>query len=172
MKDITQKTILEEEICSRQVIMFGIFLVMGILIMIYPFTTIQELNQESLLFIFCTWLLGVPFTFLIGLRNILRVTKIYRLIKQGEFEVREDILTDKYLVGSSSNGDDDDSYCQFTFKNYSELTNKNVKVTRREYEKAKEGDKYYLVFVSVRPFPIRHYSQKEYFYRGKLTHDN
>lgn len=41
----------------------------------------------------------------------------------------------------SSHGDDDDSYCQFTFKNYSELTNKNVKVTRREYEKAKEGDK-------------------------------
>lgn len=72
----------------------------------------------------------------------------------------------------SSHGDDDDSYCQFTFKNYSERTNKNVKVTRREYEKAKEGDKYYLVFVSVRPFPIRHYSQKEYFYRGKLTHDN
>lgn len=167
MTEISADLILKEEKSARQIIMFGIFLVMGILIMIYPFTTIQALNQESLLFIFCTWLLGVPFTFLIGLRNILRVTKIYRLIKRGEFEVREDILTDKYLVGSSSNGNDDDSYCQFTFKNYSELTNKNVKVTRREYEEAKEGDKYYLVFVPIRPFPIRHYPQKEYSYTYK-----
>ena len=92
----------------------------------------------------------------------MKVLKTVSLIKRGQYEIREDELVDTYMGAHGKNSDSGDSYCQFTFRNYSDATGKNITVSRKDYEKARIGDKYYLVFVAIQKAPIRLYPKKEY----------
>lgn len=168
MKEINGDEILRGEKYRLQVFLFGIFGVAGLLAVIYPLASAKKIVADTIVLeIIMLGAFGIPFGYFLGVRRIRKILKTVRLIKQGKYVVTEDELVDTYMGGHGKNSDTDDSYCQFTFRNYSETTGKNVTVSRREYEKAKRGDRYYLVFVATQKSPIRVYSQKEYFYQAE-----
>lgn len=163
MKEIDKNLILQGEKYRLQIFLFGIFGVIGIAAIVYPFASAEEVVPDTIVLAFIMlFAFGIPFGYFLGIRKILRILKTVRLIKNGQYKILEDVLVDVYMGGHGKNSDTDDSYCQFTFKNYSDVTGKNVIVSRSEYDKAQKGDKYYLVFVATQKSPIRCYSQKDY----------
>lgn len=156
---------LKEENYIVQLICFGIFMLAGIAVAIYPI--VGRLPLVAAIVIEAG--LGIPFGYLLGFRKIKKIIKIISGIKHEQYTVQIDELIDKTMVSGGKNSDTEDTYCQFTFKEYSEKTGKNICVKRTEYTKAKRGDKYYLVFLPLQKEPIRIYSQKENYYRQKAN---
>lgn len=161
MREITSDRMLKEENYIAQLICFGIFMLAGVAVAIYPI--VGRLPLVAVIVIEAG--LGIPFGYFLGLRKIIKICKIIKYIKHGEYTVQIDELTSKRMVSGGLHSDTDDSYCQFTFKDYSKRAGKNICVKRTEYDKAKRGDKYYLVYLPIQKEPIRIYPQKEYYYK-------
>lgn len=164
VKQITAEEILNDENYGLQIALFGVFGVAGLTLTLYPFLGVGEMTQDRIIMaIILLAAFGIPFGYCLGVRRIYRILRTIHLIKKGEYLIAEDELTDKYMGGHGKNSDTDDSYCQFTFSSYSARTQKNVIVSRKEHDKAKVGDLYYLVFLKTQTAPIRMYPKKEYF---------
>lgn len=60
-------------------------------------------------------------------------------IKNGEYTIVEDFVTYKRMTHKGSSSDNDDSYCQLDFKDYSSKFGKAVCVKRKVYEETKKA---------------------------------
>lgn len=146
-KKITSQFLVKEYHGTRTQILFSVFVILGIIVFLCPLLYLNSAGiKNCLLGMLLTSFISIPFCVL-GLKYILEAQKRTRQFKNGEYEIVEDFVTHKQMVQHGSTSDTSDSYCQISFFDYSEKTGKAVVVTRKEYDKTKKGDRFYMVYV-------------------------
>jgi hypothetical protein len=167
---ITKEKIVKGSKSKFQIVVFSICTAVGFLMIILPFllTRKLDLNSISLSAIFFV-AFGIPFGYVIGLRNLLKTIKAQKSINADSYKIVIDKIIDMSTVASGRTSDMDDSFCQLTLQYYSNKTNENVCVSFNEFRKLHIGDRCILVFMNNGNKPTNIYPGNEYFLDQSLA---
>lgn len=134
---ITTKFLLKEYRCVFPLIAFSIFVLLGLLCLVISFTYNKSFTEILPMLCFMA-VIAFLFCFF-GLKNIIKIMRKKSTIKNGEYTIVEDFVTYKRMTHKGSSSDNDDSYCQLDFKDYSSKFGKAVCVKRKVYEETKKA---------------------------------
>lgn len=163
MKNITYDFLLEELKSKRAISALSVFSLCGFVIPFVPFLVLKTIDANSLIsFAFLLLVFGVPFGYLIGLRNIIATARIHSDIKNYRFSVSIDEIVDMQVAINGRASDMDDSYCKLYLKTYSEDKKSTVSVYASTFRKLKIGDQCILVFVKSEKYPVLVFAGNEY----------
>lgn len=143
---ITKKFLLREYRATFKTLLFSIFIAAGLFCFICPVFYCHDVRNLLLNMMFML-IISIPFC-IIGIKNVLKITKRSKAIKNSNYMVLEDVVTKKQMLHKGKSSDTSDSYCQLDFQNYSKKTGKAVVVKRSVYNETKKGDLFYLVYVN------------------------
>ena len=112
---ITKEKIVKGSKSKFQIVVFSICTAVGFLMIILPFllTRKLDLNSISLSAIFFV-AFGIPFGYVIGLKNLLKTIKAQKSINADSYKIVIDKIIDMSTVASGRTSDMDDSFCQLT----------------------------------------------------------
>jgi hypothetical protein len=160
---ITKEKIKKDAKTKEQISALSVFALIGLFIPIIPFLFTDNIDTNTIIsFVFFLLVFGIPFGYFIGLRKIIKTLYKDKCIKNDEFVIVEDTITDLYATSNCAKYDMDDSFCQLTLKYYSEKSGKNVSIPNKIFRKLKEGDKCTLIFVKNIKVPFLVYPGNEY----------
>ena len=134
---ITTKFLLKEYRCVFPLIAFSIFVLLGLLCLVIPFTYNKSFTE--ILPMLCFMAVIAFFVLFLWTKKYYKNYAQKSTIKNGEYTIVEDFVTYKRMTHKGSSSDNDDSYCQLDFKDYSSKFGKAVCVKRKVYEKTKKA---------------------------------
>lgn len=164
MKNITYDYLIKELKSKRTISVLSIFSLCGFIIPFIPFLVLKTININSLIsFAFLFLAFGLPFGYLIGLRNIIATSKIFSDIKNKRFAISVDEIIDMKISKNGRASDMDDSYCKLYLKKYSEDKKSTVSVYASTFRRLKKGDQCILVFTRTEKYPVLVFAGNEYY---------
>lgn len=163
MQKLTKEKILKDFYVRRKMAVYCIFFILGIFVTFSPLLYFRKIHFNSVFgTVFCFLIFGIGIGYFCGLRHIIKTVGIRKKIIQDKYRIIEDVVIDKELTNGSGVEDDSDDYCMLTFRDYSNRTDKCIRITAETYRRTKIGDKYYLIYVDGIEEPIEIYPAKEY----------
>ncbi len=160
---ITKDILMQDLQIKGRTLAFGIFTIVGFLIPFAPFTVNNEINKYSIgYFIMLAIVFGVPFGYVIGLRNIINSYRAKKCIENLDITIMVDKITELYVSNNEDTNGNSDSYSKLELKNYSKKYDKYVSVTFKTFRKLKKGDQCILVFVPFVKKPFFVYPGNKY----------
>lgn len=163
MKNITHDYLIKELKSKRAISALSVFSLCGFIIPFIPFLVLKTINANSLIsFVFLFLVFGLPFGCLIGLKNIIKTSKVHNDMKNKRFSISVDEIVDMKLSKNGRASDMDDSFCKLYLKKYSEDKKSTVSVYASIFRKLKKGDQCVLVFVRSEKYPVLVFAGNEY----------
>ncbi len=157
-KRITKDLLLKDYNGYRKIFLFSIFVIAGFAVLLSPIIYCSSLkNMIANMALMC--LIAIPFCGL-GLKNIIGVSKRLKQIKQGQYNIIEDVVTHKQMMHRGKSGDTSNNYCQLSFEKYSKQSGKAVIVKRKVYDSSKKGDLFYMIYIDGKL--LGYYPQEKY----------
>ena len=148
MKILNKSIILKEQNFTSRIFYSSLFFVIGVIITISPLIYLKTLNLNSIIGIaVCFVCFGIPFGYFWGLRSLIPTLQERKALINGNFKIAIDIAQSIYMRQEGIRTDVGDYYCQISFKNYSKITGKYYTISRRLYNKTKEGERFFLVYI-------------------------
>lgn len=143
---ITSDFLLKEYRSTTKIVLFSIFVVVGLFCFICPVFYCKEMTNLFANMAFML-IIAIPFCW-IGLKNIINIVSKNNYIKNNRYIISEDTVVKKRMLHHGTSKNTSDSYCQLDFEKHSNITGKAVVVKRSVYEETKKGDTFYLVYVN------------------------
>lgn len=144
-KKITSQLLIRDYGGTKKQILFSFFVIAGAVCILLPLFSDYTWKDRFINMALFS-LLGIPFC-VVGMKYILEAKKDKKLLKNGNYEIREDYVTHKQMLQRGRSSDTSDSYCQLDFYEYSEKSGKAVVVSRKVYQETKNGDKFYMIYL-------------------------
>lgn len=166
--EITEK-LLEDEIRYKTDVIFTvIFVIASIIIVVSPFTFINKVSTFNLIcdFIFC-----ILFSLMFNLIPLIKLNKKKKIIKQirnKNYKVVLDQITNIEVTLSRDDEYQDKNH-YLTLKEYSKIYNKDFPVYSDFFRKIEKGDFVYLIFINNDTTPLFIFKQEDYYYNGILS---
>lgn len=166
--EITEK-LLEDEIWYKTDVIFTvIFVIASIIIVVSPFTFINKVSTFNLIcdFIFC-----ILFSLMFNLIPLIKLNKKKKIIKQirnKNYKVVLDQITNIEVTLSRDDEYQDKNH-YLTLKEYSKIYNKDFPVYSDFFRKIEKGDFVYLIFINNDTTPLFIFKQEDYYYNGILS---
>lgn len=166
--EINEKLLESETGYKTDVIFTVIFVIASIIIVLSPFTCINKLSTFNLIcdFIFCI-LFSLMFN-LVPLIKLNKKKKIIKKIRNKNYKVVLDQITNIEVTLSRDNEYPDKNH-YLTLKEYSKIYNKDFPVYSDFYRKVKKGDFVYLIFIDNDTTPFLIFKQEDYYYNEILS---
>lgn len=166
--EINEKFLENETGYKTNVIFTIIFIVASIIIMLSPFMVINKLSTFNLIcdFIFC-----ILFSLMFNLISLIKLNKKKKIIKQirnKNYKVVLDQITNIEVTLSRDDEYQDKNH-YLTLKEYSKIYNKDFPVYSDFFRKVKKGDFVYLIFINNDTTPLFIFKQEDYYYNGILN---
>lgn len=166
--EINEKFLENETGYKTNVIFTIIFIVASIIIMLSPFMVINKLSTFNLIcdFIFC-----ILFSLMFNLIPLIKLNKKKKIIKQirnKNYKVVLDQITNIEVTLSRDDEYQDKNH-YLTLNEYSKIYNKDFPVYSDFFRKVKKGDFVYLIFINNDTTPLFIFKQEDYYYNGILN---
>lgn len=147
---------------------FLIIFIFASIIMLSPFMVINKLSTFNLIcdFIFCI-LFSLMFN-LIPLIKLNKNKKIIKEIRNKNYKVVLDQITNIEVTLSRDDEYQDKNH-YLTLKEYSKIYNKDFPVYSDFSRKVEKGDFVYLIFINNDTTPLFIFKQEDYYYNGILN---
>lgn len=161
---ITQKKIVQDYKGGKQVSIFSVFSLLGLIVPFIPFFVLKTIDYNSIMsFGFLMAVFGIPFGIIIGLKNIIYVINVNRSIKNNKIFIIEDVIEDMRMSPYHIREDDDSKYGQITLEKFSNMSNKVLYITSKEFKTYSEGEKCILIFSQYnKKYPALRYIGNDY----------
>lgn len=161
MKFITRQTIIDDYSNTVTTAACSISTGVGIFMVILPFILSRKFDANSLILSLVFLVsFGVMFGYVFGLKKLIHIIKVKKCLKNGDFVVIPDIITDIYSQCDYSGNDPKDH--QLTLERYSKQTGKNVCVPFDTFRQLREGDRCVVVLCKASKESVLTYSGNEY----------
>lgn len=148
MKILNKSIILKEQNFPSRIFYSSLFFMIGVIIAISPLLYLKNIDLNSIIGLgVCFVCFGIPFGYFFGLRRLIPTLKEKKALISGNFSIIIDIAQSKYMRQEGIETNISDRYCQINFKNYSKITGKYYTISRRLYNKTKEGESFFLVYI-------------------------
>jgi ABC-type multidrug transport system fused ATPase/permease subunit len=166
---VTKQKILSDCKINFQIVVYSILTAVSAFFMIFPFAFSKDININTIfLFVVLLALVGIPFGYVFGLKNLIRTIKERNAFINDSISISVDRITDLY-ANCNQTSSESRAY-QLTLEHYSRRTKKNVCVpTLNEFRKLREGDRCILVFCKGNKEPVAIYPGNEYVIDKSLT---
>lgn len=146
---ITSDFLLKEYHGTKEMFLFSVFFVAGIFCFLSPLLIKTNDPKNVLYGMLFSLFITIPFCGF-SLKKIIDIFKKRNLIKNSDYSIVEDTVTEKQMLHNGASDDTSDSYCQLDFEKHSERTGKSVVVGRKVYDETKKGDLFYLIYLNDR----------------------
>lgn len=161
-KTLTKEQIIKDQNFGSELPSAVIFTVLGIVIPLLPLTAEKPFNAIIGVF-FCAFVFGIPFGYLFGIKNLVKILEIKNALKKNTFKITVDTVVDvKRLNCDLEDKKKSRKEFQIAFKKFSKETNKYYVTTRRVWQRARKGDEYYLIYIGNLKNTIAVYPLKDY----------
>ncbi len=174
MKTLTTKVILKEREYGAQIAVSGLFALLGILISAAPLFYLKALDANAIIGIaVCTLCFGLPLGVLLGLKRLIPLLRQRKALVSGDFRLTVDTALEARMLTQGVQTSKGDFYCQLRLEAYSQATGKYYTISRRLFDKTREGDRFYLVYLgqigqTIAIFPLKEYELSQEL-NSKLT---
>lgn len=163
MKIITHEFIIERLKSTRAISALSLFALSGFVIPFIPFWVLGGVNTNALIsFAFLFLIFGFPFGYLIGLKNIIKTSKIRNDIENKRFSVLVDEIVDTRVSKNGRSSEMDDNFCELYLRRYSEEKGRTVTVRSAEFRKLAIGDQCILIFAESEKRPVLVFAGNNY----------
>lgn len=163
MKKLDTKTILIENNFSSKIFNGMLFTFAGILASFLPIIYFRTLNKNTLIgFVVCTLCFGIPFGFFFGIRRLIPTIVQKKAISAGNYVIYIDVVKSTRMLSQGVKSEKGDYYCQIEFEKYSKQTGEYYTISRRMFDKTKDGDEFYLVSLGDIKKTISIFPRKSY----------
>lgn len=161
---ITHEKIVQDYKGGKQVSVFSVFALLGLIVPFIPFFVLKTFDLNSIMsFGFLMAVFGIPFGIFIGLKNIIYVTNVNCSIRNNKIFIIEDVIEDMRMSPYHIREDDDSKYGQITLEKFSNKSNKVLYITSKEFKTHSEGEKCILVFSQYnKKYPALRYIGNDY----------
>lgn len=167
---VTKEKIVKESGNKFEMVVFSIYTTVGVIMTILPFLLTRAVNMNSIILCAIFFLaFGIPFGYIIGLRNLIKTVKAQKSINANSFKIVVDKIVDMSIAPKGGESDMNDNSCQLTLQYYSNKTNRNVCISYKEFRNLHLGDKCILVFMNTDKRPDVIYPGNEYFIDQSLA---
>ena len=146
---ITSDFLLKEYRGTKELILCSVFFAAGIFCFFAPLVIKANDPKNVLYGMLFSLFIAIPFCGF-SLKSIINIIKKRNLIKNSDYSIVEDTVTEKQMLHNGLRDDTQDRYCQLEMKKHSERTGKNIVVGRKVYDETKKGDLFYLIYLNDR----------------------
>lgn len=163
METITHDFLVKEFKSKRAISALSIFALCGFVVPIIPFMVLKELNTNSLIsFAFLMLVFGIPFGYLIGLKNIIKTSRIHSDLENKRFTILIDEIADMMVTKNGRASEMDDSFCELRLRRYSAKKKVTIAISASKFGKLKIGDQCILIFANSEKKPVLVFAGNEY----------
>jgi len=145
-KILTKERMLKDEKYIRTILLFSIFFLAGLAVYIWPITSWEGDWKILLINSAAASILAVPFCYFIAYRNISNIVRDVIALKKDRIFIIEDVVTSRHSLMR----DGTRSSCQIELQDYAKRTGKCIWVDGPEYNRARKGDMYYVVYIETK----------------------
>ena len=166
---VTKQKVLGDCKINFRIVVYSILTAVSAFFMIFPFAFSKDININTIfLFVVLLALVGIPFGYVFGLKNLIRTIKERNAFINDGISISVDRITDLYAKLQS-----DFKRKQSISINIGTLLEANQKECLRtylnEFRKLREGDRCILVFCKGNKEPVAIYPGNEYVIDKSLT---
>ena len=142
-KSLTKVCLLKDYKYIRQILLFTVFFVAGLAALLSPFAYWEGDVAKLLTNMAVMLLFAIPFCYIIAYRNIARILRNVRDVKNDHFYIVEDVVVKKWSLARESGKNN----CQIELQDYAKRSGKTIWAQTSEYNQAHRGDIYYMVYI-------------------------
>lgn len=167
MKKLNKSIIMKEQRFAFRIFNSFLFFTIGVVVTIMPLFYIKPTDPNAIANIIigicvCFLCFGLPLGVFFGLRRLIPALQQKTALSKGNFKICVDKVKSMRMLNEGVKSDKGDYYCQLKFEKYSNITSEYYTISRRLFNKTKEGDEFFLVYIGNIKKTISIFPRKEY----------